>query len=140
MSRLSFEATLGLVFEVIVGILDHLHVRDPLIIWGLFVVGLLLIIDSIIRGEWAEKIENPQLRLKRRLLWGYVSSPSGISCDLCAMAFILKRAKHSINGKPGSFSGSATDCPGGIGSPLMWIEMPRSGGPPPVIIIVGPHP
>lgn len=70
MIKLSGEATIGLFFEVLVGILDHLHVREPYIIWGLFAAGLFLIGDSIIRGEWAEKITDPKKRIARRTLYG----------------------------------------------------------------------
>ena len=72
MPRLSIEATIGLLFEVVVGILDHLHVREPIIIWGLFAVGLILIADTVARGDWATKIVNRSKRKKRRLLWGAV--------------------------------------------------------------------
>ncbi|MGB0117777.1 MAG: hypothetical protein WBP73_13280 [Terriglobales bacterium] len=68
--KLSGEATIGLLFEVLVGILDHLHVREPFIIWGLFAVGLVLIGDSIVRGEWGERITDPKKRTARRILYG----------------------------------------------------------------------
>ncbi|MGA8153599.1 MAG: hypothetical protein WB952_21790 [Terriglobales bacterium] len=70
MTKLSTEATIGLAFEIILAILDHLHVKEPIIIWGLFVVGLVLIGDSISRGEWAEKITNRKARIRRRIVWG----------------------------------------------------------------------
>lgn len=73
MVKLSTEATVGLLFEVAVGLLDHLHVQEPLIIWGLFLVGLALIADSIIRGEWAEKISDPKVRTRRRVVYGVVA-------------------------------------------------------------------
>jgi hypothetical protein len=41
-------------------------VREPVIIWGLFVVGLALIGDSIVRGDWAKKIANRKARAMRR--------------------------------------------------------------------------
>lgn len=80
MIKLSGEATIGLVFEVLVGILDHLHVREPYIIWGLFVFGLILIGDSIVRGEWAEKISDQKKRTARRILYG-------VAAALCFIAF-----------------------------------------------------
>jgi hypothetical protein len=52
MFKLSIEGTVGLLFEVVLGILDHLHVREPVVVWGLFIVGLLLISDSIIRSKF----------------------------------------------------------------------------------------
>lgn len=70
MGKLSGEATVGLLFEVVVGILERLRVREPYLIWGLFAIGLLLIGDTIIRGEWANKIAPPLPRRKRRMLWG----------------------------------------------------------------------
>jgi hypothetical protein len=73
MVKLSGEATIGLFFEVLVGILDHLHVREPFIIWGLFAVGLILIGDSIIRGEWAERIVDRKKRTARRIVYGVVA-------------------------------------------------------------------
>jgi len=73
MSKLSTEATFGLGFEVLLAILDHLHVREPVLIWGLFVFGLVLICDSILRGEWAERITDQRKRRKRRALWMLVA-------------------------------------------------------------------
>jgi hypothetical protein len=69
MPRLSVEATIGLGFEIVLAILEHLHVREPIIIWGLFFVGLLLIGDSIVRGEWAQKIVDNRSRKKRRAFY-----------------------------------------------------------------------
>ncbi len=51
MPRLSLEALLGLLLGIAVPFLDHLHVRDPVIVWGLFVLALAFISDSIIRSE-----------------------------------------------------------------------------------------
>ncbi len=67
MPRISVEGTIGLVLEVVLGILDHLHVREPIIVWGLFAVGLILISDSILRSEWASKAEAKAVRIKRRV-------------------------------------------------------------------------
>lgn len=66
MIRLSLEATLGIALEIAIGILDHLHIREPWIIWGLFAAGLVLIADAVLRGDWADKIENLTRRKKRR--------------------------------------------------------------------------
>jgi hypothetical protein len=66
MARFSTEATIGLTAEVGLAILERLHIREPLLIWGLFVGGLLLVFDSIIRGEWAENIADAARRRKKR--------------------------------------------------------------------------
>lgn len=73
MTKLSTEATIGLALECGLAILERLHVREPLIIWGLFVMGLLLIFDSIIRGEWAEKIADQSRRRKKRTRMGTIA-------------------------------------------------------------------
>jgi hypothetical protein len=46
---ISLEGTLGIFVEIVLAIMEHLHVREPLIIWGLFVLGILLIIHATIR-------------------------------------------------------------------------------------------
>lgn len=68
MPKISREGTVGLLFEVTLAILDHLHVREPLIIWGLFVVGFLLISDATIRSDWATRRHDPKTTRKRRSL------------------------------------------------------------------------
>jgi hypothetical protein len=73
MVKLSTKATFGLLFEVVVGILDHLHVREPLLIWGLFAFGLILLSDSIARGEWADKIDDPKKRRTHRIAYGVLT-------------------------------------------------------------------
>jgi hypothetical protein len=80
MPKLSGEATIGLLFEVVVGILDRLHFREPLFIWGLFAVGLLLIGDGIVRGDWANEISDPRVKRQRRFLYGGLAA-------ICLFAF-----------------------------------------------------
>jgi hypothetical protein len=62
MPKISFEGTLGLVLEIALGILDHLHVREPLIVWSLFLFGLFLISDAVIRSDWAARGKSPTQR------------------------------------------------------------------------------
>jgi hypothetical protein len=66
MPKISGEGTLGLALEILLAILDHLHIREPLLIWGLFLVGLILISDSILRSDWASKPTEKATRIKRR--------------------------------------------------------------------------
>lgn len=73
MAKLSTEATIGLGLEVLLAILERLHVREPWIIWGLFAVGLLLIGDSIVRGEWADNIPDSGRRQKKRIRLGVIT-------------------------------------------------------------------
>jgi len=68
MPKISIEATFGLLFEVAVGILDHLHIGERWIIWGLFAFGLVLLSDSVIRSDWVKNQSLPKTRLKRRIL------------------------------------------------------------------------
>lgn len=73
MAKLSTEATIGLGAELLLAILERLHIREPLFVWGLFALGLLLIADSIVRGEWAEKIADPVRRRKKRIRMGVIA-------------------------------------------------------------------
>jgi hypothetical protein len=52
--------------EIVLAILDHLHIREPLIVWGLFILGLILISDSILRSDWARTPTEKAARTKRR--------------------------------------------------------------------------
>ena len=45
--ELSGEAAVVLLLEIILAILDRLHVREPVVIWGLFPLGFALILDSV---------------------------------------------------------------------------------------------
>lgn len=67
MPRLSIEATIGIGLEIVLGILDHLHVKEPLIVWGLFALGFLLISDSILRSEWASSSGHKWSRMRRSI-------------------------------------------------------------------------
>lgn len=68
MPKISLEGTIGLILEVALGILDHLHVQEPFIVWGLFLLGLGLISDAIIRSDWVCNLETIGARNKRRAL------------------------------------------------------------------------
>ncbi len=46
---ISIEGTFGLVVEVVLALLEHLHIKEPLIIWGLFIFGLALVVHAVIR-------------------------------------------------------------------------------------------
>jgi hypothetical protein len=48
MSRQSYVGYLGLSLAVVVPFLEHLHVRDPWMVWGLFIVGFTLVSDWVI--------------------------------------------------------------------------------------------
>lgn len=55
MPKLSWEALVGIVLEIVVEILNELHVREPVIVWGLFIVGLVLLLDAIVRSNWRKR-------------------------------------------------------------------------------------
>src|SRR6202035_261608 len=73
MAKLSTEATIGLALEFGLAMLERLHLWEPLLIWGLFGGGLVLVFDSIIRGEWAERIADPARRRKKRIRMGVIA-------------------------------------------------------------------
>jgi hypothetical protein len=87
MPKLSVEGTIGLLFEVLVVLLEHLHFREPFIIWSLFVVGFLLIFDVAARGHWASKYPDAKVRKRRRFF------AAGLAVLLCGVfgLFIYKR-------------------------------------------------
>ena len=45
--ELSGEAAVVLLLEIILAIFDRLQVREPVVIWGLFPLGVALILDSV---------------------------------------------------------------------------------------------
>jgi hypothetical protein len=74
----------------LLAILEHLHIREPLLIWGLFIVGLLLIADGLIRGEWAKEIVDPRHRRKKRIWYSVV----GVVCFLLFGLWVHSRLKQ----------------------------------------------
>jgi len=55
MPKFSGEGRLGLLMEIVVIILEQLHVTAGYVIWPLFGLGALLIADWVWRGEWKQK-------------------------------------------------------------------------------------
>lgn len=55
-----------MLIDIVLAIVDHLHVRDPFIVWGLFLFGFGLI---WVRSDWAKKLAATptQGRLIRRI-------------------------------------------------------------------------
>jgi hypothetical protein len=68
MPKISWEGTIGLLLEIVVGISDHLHIQERLIVWGLFVLGLVLLSDAVIRSQWASRSPDVRMRLRNRVL------------------------------------------------------------------------
>jgi hypothetical protein len=68
MPKISWEGTVGLLLEITVGILDHLHIAEPQIIWGLFALGFVLLSDAVIRSDWASKPADSNVRRRNRTL------------------------------------------------------------------------
>lgn len=66
--KFSIEGVVGIVLEIFVGILDHLHIREAYVVWALFFVGLALITDAVLRGNWASKGTTKDVRIARRAL------------------------------------------------------------------------
>lgn len=60
MPKISFEGMAGLLMEIIVIILEQVHVTAAYIIWPLFIFGAYLIGDAIWRGEWKKSMKNGQ--------------------------------------------------------------------------------
>ena len=57
---ISIEGTFGLVVEVVLALLEHLHIKEPLIIWGLFIFGLALVVHAVIRYSGTNRRRLPQ--------------------------------------------------------------------------------
>ena len=68
MPKLSIEGTVGILFEISVVILEHLHIGEPLFIWGLFFVGFALVSDALLRSDWARAPKEKRQRIRRRVL------------------------------------------------------------------------
>jgi hypothetical protein len=64
------EGIIGLLMEIAVLILGHLHVREPFAIWGLFILGLALVSDWVIR-LWAPS--HPERDVRRMRLRGMLA-------------------------------------------------------------------
>jgi len=73
MPKFSGEGRLGLLMEIVVIILERLHVTAGYVIWPLFGFGALLIADWIWRGEWKEKHEEAPAIKKRQYIYGGAS-------------------------------------------------------------------
>jgi hypothetical protein len=65
--KLSTEAKIGIGFEITLAILDRIKIRDPYVLWGLFLAGFALLADSIIRSEWARQPTERVSRIRRRM-------------------------------------------------------------------------
>ncbi|MFI5125276.1 MAG: hypothetical protein ACHQJX_00450 [Candidatus Acidiferrales bacterium] len=72
MPKISFEGMAGLLMEIIVIILEQVHVTAAYIIWPLFIFGAYLIGDAIWRGEWKKKHEK-WAAVKRAFICGVAS-------------------------------------------------------------------
>src|SRR5260221_11180443 len=102
MPKISIEATFGLLFEVVVGILDHLHIGERWIIWELFAFGLILLSDAVIRSEWVKNQNHPRTRLKRRIL-GMIPIVAGAAI----FGFLIFGRTKTVQGEPENKSAKA---------------------------------
>lgn len=94
--RLPLEGLIGLLLEIGVTILGHLHIGEPLIIWGLFLLGLGLISDWVIRSWAPSRPERRNIRQRRLVGMLPVTVVAIILAVLISKGLELEKLVHSI--------------------------------------------